>query len=253
MRFTPQVRSLPWLVSRPIAHRGLHSAKKGIIENTESAFAAAISGNYAIECDVQITGDGEAAVFHDEELGRLMDATGEVRGLSLKKLKSLRFKQCNDRIQSLQELLEQVNGSVSLIIEIKSHWDAEKGLLKKVAELLSAYSGPAAIMSFDPDVLDAARVLAPRLVRGIVADRTTDLYYSMLPLERRLELRSFSHLPRTQPHFVSFRALELPFQTVGRIREAGHPVITWTIRSSIEASHAYRYSDQITFEGFHPG
>jgi glycerophosphoryl diester phosphodiesterase len=250
MRFTPQVRSLPWLVSRPIAHRGLHGGKT--IENTESAFAAAIAASYAIECDVQITGDGEAAVFHDEELDRLMDASGEVRGLPFKKLQTLRFKQSPDRIQSLGELLEQVAGRVTLIVEIKSHWDSEKGLLKMVVELLSEYDGPAAIMSFDPDVLEAARVFAPNLVRGIVADRVTDAYYSMLPLERRLELRSFSHLPRTQPHFVSFRAAELPFQAVGRIREAGHPVITWTIRSSKEAAHAYRYSDQITFEGFHP-
>ena len=42
MRFTPQMRDLNWLVARPIAHRGLHKEKNGIVENCESAFAAAI-------------------------------------------------------------------------------------------------------------------------------------------------------------------------------------------------------------------
>ena len=60
MRFTPQLRTFDWLVARPIAHRGLHDQNKGILENTAGAFEAAIKGNYAIECDVQLTADGEA-------------------------------------------------------------------------------------------------------------------------------------------------------------------------------------------------
>ena len=62
-----------WLTARPVAHRGLHNATAGVIENTPSAFRAAIAGNYAIECDVQITADGEAMVYHDDALGRLTE------------------------------------------------------------------------------------------------------------------------------------------------------------------------------------
>jgi len=58
-----------WLTARPIAHRGLHDA--GVIENTASAFTAAIDGGFAIETDLQITADGEAVVHHDFALGRL--------------------------------------------------------------------------------------------------------------------------------------------------------------------------------------
>jgi len=63
-------------------------------------------------------------------------------------------------------------------------------------------------------------------------------------------LRSLSHADRTRPHFVSFCAAELPFPPVGRLRAAGLPVISWTIRTRDQARHARRYSDQITFEGF---
>jgi enamine deaminase RidA (YjgF/YER057c/UK114 family) len=58
MRWAPRLRKLAWLIERPIAHRGLHDARRGIVENTASAFAAAISGDYAIECDLQLSADG---------------------------------------------------------------------------------------------------------------------------------------------------------------------------------------------------
>jgi glycerophosphoryl diester phosphodiesterase len=64
------------LFSRPIAHRGLHDRSKGVIENTPSAFAAAIEHGYAIECDVQLSSDGVPFIFHDDEFGRLTRATG---------------------------------------------------------------------------------------------------------------------------------------------------------------------------------
>ncbi len=38
---------------KPIAHRGLHDAAKGIIENTVPAFEAAMARGYGIECDVR--------------------------------------------------------------------------------------------------------------------------------------------------------------------------------------------------------
>ena len=67
-----------FLTARPIAHRGLHDAAAGVIENTASAFNAAIAGNYGIECDVQITADGEAVVHHDGELGRLTEGSSRL-------------------------------------------------------------------------------------------------------------------------------------------------------------------------------
>ena len=69
---------LDWLIARPVAHRGLHDAQKGVIENTSSAFAAAIAGGYGIECDLQVSADGDAMVHHDEVLGRLTDGNGRL-------------------------------------------------------------------------------------------------------------------------------------------------------------------------------
>jgi len=250
MRFTPELRRLDWLVARPIAHRGLHDKAKGVIENTEAAFAAAIKQGYAIECDLQSSRDGEAMVFHDDTLERLTEASGPLGARSTRDLQKIGFKNADARMQTLGELLEQVAGRATLVIEIKSHWDGDNRLADRALAVLEAYEGPYALMSFDPDIIAHVRERSPHTVRGIVADRTTDDYYSHLPLARRLELRSLSHADRTRPHFVSFCASELPFAPITRLRMAGLPVVSWTIRTPDQAQHARRYSDQITFEGF---
>ena len=252
MRFTPQLRAFDWLVARPIAHRGLHTKSKGIIENTAGAFEAAIKGNYAIECDVQLTADGEAIVFHDDDLDRLTEAKGPVKALTSRALQKVKLKSTSDRMQTLAELLEQVDGRATLVIELKSLWDGDDALAKRALQVLENYDGPYCLMSFDPDVISCLRALSPQTVRGIVADRTTDPNYNALPLAKRYSMRTFAHLAETQPHFVSYNWRELPFEPITEIRNAGHPVITWTLRSRKEASQALRYCDQVTFEGYTP-
>lgn len=244
--------ALDWLVARPIAHRGLHDVSRGIVENTASAFAGAIAGGYAIECDLQLTADGEAVAFHDETLERLAGRQGWVKNLAAADMRKLAIVNSNDHVQTLAELLEQVGGKVPLLIELKSHWDGNDALAARALDVLQGYRGPHGLMSFDPDLVEALRGRSPLTVRGIVADRGIDEYYNFLPLERRLELRSFSHVARTEPHFVSFYFRDLPFAAVTKLREAGHPVISWTIRSPEEAALALQHSDQVTFEGFLP-
>lgn len=250
MRFSPQMQRLDWLVARPIAHRGLHDKSHGIIENTAGAFAAAIAGNYAIECDLQITADGEAIVFHDDILDRLTGESGPVKARTIMDLQRIAIRGSSDRMQTLGELLDQVGGRVPLAIELKSHWNGDVVLATCALKILEQYAGPYALMSFDPDLVAAVAELSPRTVRGIIADRAVHPYYSSLPVERRIALRHFTHLPRTRPHFMSYYFRDLPFAPVQQFRAAGFPVITWTIRNRAEESQALRYCDQVTFEGY---
>ncbi|WP_246737408.1 glycerophosphodiester phosphodiesterase family protein [Nordella sp. HKS 07] len=244
------LRPLDWLTARPIAHRGLHDAKNGAIENTRSAFARAIAQNYAIECDLQMAGDGEAVVFHDETLDRLMEGKGRVCDHSAAELQAMAFKSGADRIQTLGELLDQVQGRVPLVIELKSLWDGNETLARRAVAVVSNYGGPCCLMSFDPGVIAEVRRLAPDLVRGIVADSFTHEDYDNLPEAERGRLRELAHLGQTEPDFISYYWRELPLPAVTRFREAGHPVICWTIRSAADIPAALRVSDQITFEGF---
>ena len=49
-----------------------------MIENSRAAVRAAIAAGYGIEIDVQRAADGEAMVFHDDELPRLTGEPGLV-------------------------------------------------------------------------------------------------------------------------------------------------------------------------------
>src|SRR4030088_2125813 len=86
------VRWPAWLTTRPVAHRGLHDRAGGIIENMPGAAQAAIDGNFSIECDIQLTADGEAMVHHDDALGRLTEGSGAVLGMSSGQLRAVKFK-----------------------------------------------------------------------------------------------------------------------------------------------------------------
>ena len=99
-----------WLVARPIAHRGLHDAKSGIVENTASAIEAAIRGGYGIEVDLQATADGDAVVHHDTALGRITEGEGRIDALSVEELRRVAFRATQDRMLTIGELCDLVAG-----------------------------------------------------------------------------------------------------------------------------------------------
>jgi len=164
------MRAPDWLTARPVAHRGLHDISRGIVENMPGAVRAAIAGNFSIEIDIQLSADGEAMVHHDHALGRLTDATGPLVAKSAAELKAITFKDTPERMMSLSDLCALVAGRVPLVIEVKSHFDGDRKLVTRMAEVLAAYKGPAVGMSFDPDHVVALREIIPSRPRGIVAE-----------------------------------------------------------------------------------
>jgi glycerophosphoryl diester phosphodiesterase len=248
------MRAPDWLTARPVAHRGLHDRVRGIIENMPAAAAAAIAGNFAIECDIQLSGDGEAMVHHDDELGRLTDGSGPLRDKTSAELKQIVFKHTPEKMMSLGDLCALVAGRVPLVIEVKSHFDGGHRLVARMAEVLASYDGPAAGMSFDPDQVMALRELMPSRPRGIVAERSYEEadWPEATPAQRRgmLHLR---HAFRTQPHFIAYWVDDLPTLAPWIARNVfGCPLLTWTVRTPEQRANAARHADQMIFEGFSP-
>lgn len=245
---------LDWLTARPVAHRGLHDSGHGVIENTPSAFAAAIAGNYGIECDLRLSADGEAVVFHDRTLERLTEASGSVVSKTAAELGRMVFKGTQDRMLTLAQLCDLVGGRVPLILEMKSEFDGKQQLPPRVADVLRSYSGPVAVMSFDPDQIAAMTSLAPGLPRGIVAER----HYShpewarLRPGQRRT-LAHLLHAGKTRPHFIAYAVNDLPATAPLVARWLfGLPLLTWTVRTDAQRACAARWADQMIFEGFRP-
>ena len=248
------MRAPDWLTARPVAHRGLHDAAGGIIENMPGAALAAIAQNFAIECDIQLTADGEAMVHHDDELGRLTEGSGALLDKSALELKSVSFRNTSERMMTLSDLCTLVAGRVPLVIEVKSHFDGDRRLVKRMAEVLSVYQGPAAGMSFDPDLVMALRELVPSRPRGIVAQRTyEDEYWAKLTQAQRDSMLYLRHGFQTQPHFVAFKVDHLPAPAPWIARNLfGCALLTWTVRTAEQRARAAQYADQMIFEGFVP-
>jgi glycerophosphoryl diester phosphodiesterase len=244
--------SLGWLTARPIAHRGLHDKDRGIIENSPSAVAAAIAGQYAIEVDLQLSADGEAMVFHDDDLFRLTEQRGPIAGLSSAELAQIPYKGSNDRIITLDQLCDLVAERATMVIELKSKFDGDSRIAKRAVEVLRAYKGPAALMSFDPALVEAVRNMAPTMTRGIVAERYYDHpEWKFLTAMRKRYLAFLLHAPQTKPQFVAYKVSDLPSPgpSIGRAL-VELPLLTWTVRTDADLRRAKRYADQIIFEGF---
>ena len=243
---------LDWLTARPIAHRGLHDAASGTVENTPGAVSAALERDYAIEVDLQITADGEAVVFHDDMLERLTHGHGAVAAHTTAELKDIELRGTSDRIQTLAELLDQVRGRAGLVLELKSLWNGDTVLARRVVAMLDGYIGPVAVMSFDPSLIEAVRRLNRDIIRGIVAERFRRKDWPQLPFWRRCTLSVVAHFNQTRPHFISYDIKGLSSLEAWFVRRHGVPMITWTVRSEADAAYARRWADQITFEGFLP-
>ncbi len=243
-----------WLTARPIAHRGLHDKARGIIENSTSAAEAAVARGFAIECDVQLTADGEAVVFHDFTLERLTDATGRVDALAAQALGGVAMKGTADRIPTLSAFLARIAGRVPVVVEIKSRFDGDMRLARRTAEVVRDFAGPVALKSFDPEVVAALRMLAPAHPRGIVAMNDYSYPdYAALDAGQRHALANLLHFTETQPDFISWRVRDLPSAAPFLCRAAlGLPLMTWTVRTPEDVARARAHADQMVFEGFLP-
>jgi glycerophosphoryl diester phosphodiesterase len=248
------LRAPDWLTARPVAHRGLHDRARGIIENMPAAARAAIGGNFAIECDIQLTADGEAMVHHDDALGRLTEGSGALLGKTAAELKATAFKDTAERMMALGDLCALVAGRVPLVIEVKSRFDGDRRLVGRMAEVLASYSGPAVGMSFDPDQVMALRELIPTRPRGIVAERHyTESDWPLASPAQRRNMKHLHHFFLTQPDFVAYWVNELPSPAPWIARNIfGCPLLTWTVRTSEQRQRAARHADQMIFEGFRP-
>jgi len=233
---------LAWLTARPIAHRGLHDLNRTRWENTLAASSAAIDHGFAIECDVHLAADRVPVVFHDVDLQRLTGRQGHVWQQTAGQLAGLAIGGTQECIPSLAEVLELVGGRVPLVIELKGIPGQDGGLVEEVVRCLSAYPGPAALMSFDHHLIRDLARHAGNIPYGLTAEgRESD----------RIETH-FSMLAHGIS-FVSYSVKDLPNPFVAFVRERlAMPVITWTVRDLAAVKATFDHADQMTFEGFIP-
>lgn len=245
------------LFPRPIAHRGLHDIARGVIENSPSAFEAAIAGDFAIECDVQLSSDGVPYIFHDDDLQRLVGRPGRSDAIAIADITAtpLLSSSAGECPQRFTEFLDQVAGRTLLQIELKQQSTpvGTRRMAEAVTAALSTYRGEQVIESFDPNLLIAMRRAGYTGKLGIITySWAIQEWDAQIPAGQKFVLRHLLHWPLTRFDFISCHAPSLDLASVRFFRALGVPVTSWTIKSREEAEHVAKKADQIVFEGFEP-
>ena len=154
-------------------------------------------------------------------------------------------------------MLALVAGRVPLLIEIKDQDGAlrpecrpARGGRRRV--LSTGYTGPIAVMSFNPHSVaamgrrGARRAARPDHLRAIAAEN-----WPAVPNDTRGAAARRSPIStRVGASFISHDGRDLAAPRVAALKARGVPVLCWTIRSPGAETQARRIADSITFEGY---
>ena len=238
----------------PITHRALHDRAQGRIENAPAAIRAAVAAGYGIEVDLQLSQDGVAMVFHDEDLDRLTGETGPLNARTAAKLGGIRLRDTTDTIPTLAQVLALIDGKVPLLIEIKDQTlvmgPTDGRLEAATAKALEGYPGDVALMSFNPHSVAHMARLAPHLPRGLTTSAYDPDDWTPLPKDVCDRLRSIPDYDATGSSFISHEGRDLARPRVAELKAQGAKVLCWTIRSAADEAKARLFADNVTFEGY---
>ncbi len=236
-----------WITARPIAHRGLFDAARGIPENSLAAVRAAVDAGYPMEIDLRAAADG-VAVFHDQGLKRMTGRDGAIGKMTRAELKGVRLSGTGETIPMLEEVLDLVAGRVPLMLEIKN--DGVAGAIEEsILQRLGNYRGEIAVVSFNPFSLAWFASRGPHIARGQTA---ASLAGSGLAPWRRFLQRNLLLNVVSRPDFILYDLSVLPYWAVSWRRRFGAKVVAYTARSRAEAIKARTVADNFIFESIRP-
>jgi glycerophosphoryl diester phosphodiesterase len=145
-----------------IAHRGYSAMYP---ENTITAFRKA--RGKVVEFDVRKTLDNIPVVIHDRTFDRTTTGTGDVKKHTWEYIKNLHIKGCDERVPSLDQVLQTLGDEYSYNIEIKSK-DTAGVVVDSIKKSALPY-GNTLVTSFKWDEIKAIRKLDDRINTGLIS------------------------------------------------------------------------------------
>lgn len=151
-----------------VGHRG---ARNLWAENSLSGFRNLLDlGVESVEFDVHLSSAGELLVIHDATLDRTTMRTGRISELAAGEYRSVILKDTDERIPTLQEVLEiYTRSDLELHVELKADADGVpyEGLAAKAAAELDRFGlgDRSFLTSFNSDVLKTIGEVAPHIRR----------------------------------------------------------------------------------------
>ncbi|HEY9216500.1 MAG TPA: glycerophosphodiester phosphodiesterase [Phenylobacterium sp.] len=231
----------------PVAHRGLWSPD-GPPENSLGAFQAACAAGYGIELDVQLSADGEAIVFHDDDLKRMTGVAGRIGDRTAADLSELRLAGTDEPIPTLLETLALVGHRAMVHVELKTPYGAVGPLEQRVHEIIIDHNGPICVIGFNPYSHAWFADRFPGVLRGL--DSYSYKRDTKLGEEQRQSFARLEHVAIARPHFLALGIDMLPCERAARHRADGMPVVAWTVRDPAQWETLRPHCDNLIFEGF---
>ena len=235
-----RLSSNSWVLTSPVAHRGLHGEGAG--ENTFTAYQRAIDKGYPIEMDVQLTSDGVPVCFHDDNLVRVTGENALIWDKTYDQIKHLKISATNDGIPLFSEFLSFVNGKVPLMIEIKKQKNGNSGIEKKVVDLLKDYKGEYVVQSFDPRIMAKIKKLNPQIIRGQLGGGVVK---GQIPFLQYVVVKNMLLNFLSKPDFINYDLNCAPFKK-------NLPVIYYTVRTEEQLKKLKSLNANFVFENVKP-
>ena len=233
------------------AHRGLHGEE--IPENSMAAFRAALAGGYGIELDVHLMADGTLAVIHDASLLRTAGVDVKIEDLKAEDLSNYTLEGTEERIPTLDEVLELYAGKAPLIVELKAERGNYATLCQAVCKKMETYNGVYCIESFDPRCILWLKKNRPHIIRGQLSENYMRNKRSPLPLFLKCILTYQLENFMVQPDFVAYRFADRKNLSNTLARKLWRMQgVTWTIKTQADYDQAVKEGWLPIFEGFHP-
>ena len=236
-----------WLLTRPIAHRGLFDAEHP--ENSMAAFRNAVSRGIPFEMDVQLAEDGLLVVVHDRDLRRLTGSQIATSQVDRSKLRYLRIGASDEPIPLLRDVLDEVNDRVPILVDVR-RWTVgvSSQLEREVVAAIRGYTGPLAVQSFDPLTVLRFR----RLIRTHPVGQVSGRLESAGRITRFFGRAMAANL-LSRPDFVNIELKALPSRYVDFWRDQlDIPVIAWTVESAEDEDRARRLASNFLFDSYLP-
>lgn len=236
-------RDIAWLIDNPLIHRGDFSPEAP--ENSLAAFSQAAEKGYNIELDIQLTSDGEIVVFHDTGLKRMCGVRRKIAKSSLAELKEYKLGNTKERIPTLKEVLELINGRVGIVIELKVY-TRYLALSKKLSDVIEGYQGKFSVHSFSPFAMRWVGKNRPEWIHGIVS-----MNYQRIGLIGLfgLWLTNIPFFDEIRPDYIFYYSGHLDTKLVRSAKLRGMRVLCWTVKTGGELAKASVLADNYLCEG----
>jgi glycerophosphoryl diester phosphodiesterase len=197
-----------------IGHRGAMGHET---ENTLASIKKALDlGVDMIEIDVFKIKSGEIVVFHDVDVQRLTNESGDIEAFEFDELQNL-VVEGGHKIPTLQQVIDVIDKKSALNIELKGAGTSAnvKAIMNNNIEENGWQLDDFIISSFNWEELKVMRAINEKVAIAILTEENP---VDAIPIAKELQAIAIN------PYFK-----DLDLEVANTIREAGFKIYTWTV------------------------